>query len=48
MESIYKLLPLELAITDFISFHETIFGKIPLEELEEAWFIENHHKKTLV
>jgi exopolysaccharide biosynthesis polyprenyl glycosylphosphotransferase len=40
VESIYRLLPLELAITDFITFYETIFGKIPLEELEETWFIE--------
>lgn len=40
VESIYRLLPLELTITDFITFYETIFGKIPLEELEETWFIE--------
>lgn len=40
VKSIYKLLPLELTITDFITFYETIFRKIPLEELEEAWFIE--------
>ncbi len=40
VESIYRLLPLELTITDFISFYETIFAKIPLEELEESWFIE--------
>jgi len=39
-ESIYKLLPLGLAITDFASLYETVFSKIPLEELEEAWFIE--------
>jgi len=40
VESIYRLLPFELSITDFITFYETIFGKIPLEELEETWFIE--------
>jgi exopolysaccharide biosynthesis polyprenyl glycosylphosphotransferase len=40
VKSIYQLLPLELTITDFISFYETVFGKIPLEELEENWFIE--------
>ena len=40
VKSIYKLLPLELTITDFITFYETIFAKIPLEELEESWFIE--------
>lgn len=39
-KSIYKLLPLELAITDFITFYEMIFRKIPLEEMEESWFIE--------
>ena len=40
VESVYRLLPLELTTTDFITFYETIFGKIPLEELEETWFIE--------
>ena len=40
VKSIYQLLPLELTITDFINFNETIFGKILLEELEEVWFIE--------
>ena len=40
VESVYQLLPLELTITDFITFYETIFVKIPLEELEETWFIE--------
>ena len=40
VKSIYRLLPLELTITDFINFNETIFGKILLEELEEVWFIE--------
>jgi len=40
VESVYRLLPLELMIIDFVSFYETIFSKIPLEELEESWFIE--------
>ena len=40
VKSIYKLLPLEFTITDFIAFYETVFAKIPLEELEESWFIE--------
>lgn len=40
IKSIYKLLPLGLTITDSIIFYETIFRKIPLEELEESWFIE--------
>ena len=37
---IYKLLPYKIAITDFVSFYEMIFQKLPLEELEESWFIE--------
>lgn len=37
---IYKLLPYKITITDFISFYEMIFRKLPLEELEESWFIE--------
>jgi len=40
IDSIYKLLPLGLAITNFISLYEYVFRKIPLEELEESWFIE--------
>ena len=40
VKSIYKLLPLGLTIADFITFYETVFGKIPLEESEENWFIE--------
>jgi exopolysaccharide biosynthesis polyprenyl glycosylphosphotransferase len=37
---IYQLLPYEIAVVDFITFYETIFQKLPLEELEESWFIE--------
>jgi exopolysaccharide biosynthesis polyprenyl glycosylphosphotransferase len=40
VKSIYELLPLGLTIADFITFYEAIFGKIPLEESEESWFIE--------
>src|SRR3989344_3846210 len=38
---IYKLLPLEIQIMDFADFYESIFQKVPLEELEESWFIES-------
>jgi len=37
---IYQLLPLKINIIDFVSLFEIIFQKIPLEELEESWFIE--------
>lgn len=40
VKTIYRLLPRELAIADAVSFYETVFRKIPLEELEETWFIE--------
>lgn len=38
---IYKLLPLEIQIMNFSDFYELIFQKVPLEELEESWFIES-------
>jgi len=37
---IYHLLPYEIRIIDFITFYEMVFQKLPLEELEESWFIE--------
>lgn len=37
---IYRLLPLEIKILDLSHFYETIFQKVPLEEIEESWFIE--------
>lgn len=40
IKTIYRLLSREMAINDSVSFYETIFKKIPLEELEEDWFIE--------
>ena len=40
IKSIYKLLSSRIAIMDFVGFYETIFQKLPLEELEEGWFIE--------
>lgn len=38
---VYQLLPLGVSIINFWDFYEVIFEKIPLEELEETWFIEN-------
>lgn len=38
---VYRLLPLGLGIINFWDFYETIFEKVPLEELEEGWFVEN-------
>jgi exopolysaccharide biosynthesis polyprenyl glycosylphosphotransferase len=37
---IYRLLPLKISLIDLITFYETIFQKLPLEELDENWFIE--------
>jgi len=36
----YQLLPSKIAIVDLITFYETIFRKLPLEELNESWFID--------
>lgn len=38
---VYKLLSHEVNIINFWNFYEIIFEKVPLEELEEGWFIEN-------
>lgn len=37
---VYQLLPLKIEILDSIDFFELIFQKIPLDELDEGWFIE--------
>jgi len=37
---IYQLLSSKIAVMDFATFYEMIFQKVPLEELEESWFIE--------
>lgn len=37
---IYRLLSSSLTISDLASFYEATFQKVPLEELEEGWFIE--------
>ncbi|MEK7465665.1 MAG: sugar transferase [Patescibacteria group bacterium] len=39
--SLYKLLMLEIEILNLWDFYEGIFEKIPLDELNETWFIEN-------
>jgi exopolysaccharide biosynthesis polyprenyl glycosylphosphotransferase len=36
-----KLLPLQANFVSFWDFYELIFEKIPLDELEESWFLEN-------
>ena len=37
---IYQLLPLEVKVINFREFYELVCQKIPLEELEESWFVE--------
>ena len=39
--AIYNNLALGIDVLDIASFYEIIFGKTPLKELEEAWFLEN-------
>ncbi len=41
LASVYKLLPLEVEILNVLDFYETLFEKVPLDELNEGWFIEN-------
>lgn len=36
----YQLLASKIGIIDLITFYEMIFQKLPLDELEESWFIE--------
>jgi len=40
-QALYRLLPLNIAIVDIVTFYEAVFQKIPLNELDEGWFIEN-------
>lgn len=37
---VYQLLPLKIEILNSIDFFELIFQKIPLDELDEGWFIK--------
>jgi lipopolysaccharide/colanic/teichoic acid biosynthesis glycosyltransferase len=41
VRDLYRLLPLGIAIFNFSDFYELMFERVPLEELEEAWFIEH-------
>ncbi len=43
---IYKNLPLGIRVLNLSEFYENIFQKVPLTELEEAWFLENFIYKT--
>src|SRR3989344_7350669 len=36
---LYRLLPLKIKILNLLDFYESIFQKVPLEELEEGWFV---------
>lgn len=38
---VYQLLPLGVHIVDFVDFYEQVFRQIPLQEIEENWFIEH-------
>ena len=38
---VYKFLAYKVNVTNFWHFYEQVFEKVPLEELEEGWFIEN-------
>lgn len=37
---LYTLLPFEAALMSFSDFYELIFDRVPIDELEEGWFIE--------
>lgn len=39
--ALYDLLPLGVNLMSFSDFYETIFEKVPLEEIEEGWFVEH-------
>jgi exopolysaccharide biosynthesis polyprenyl glycosylphosphotransferase len=38
---LYDLFATGIAVTDIVSFYELIMRKVPLLEIQEAWFIEN-------
>ncbi len=40
IKDFYQLLYSKIAIIDLIDFYETIFQKLPLEEMGKSWFIE--------
>jgi len=41
LQSIFKLLHLEITLMNHTAFFEMVFEKIPLKELNENWFVEN-------
>ena len=41
VRKLYRLLPLGVSIFNFSDFYELMFERVPLEELEEGWFIEH-------
>ena len=43
--AIYKQLVLGIEVTDLADLYESIFKKVPLDELEEVWFLENIAKR---
>ena len=40
IKAIYKFISSEITILDLVSFYEVLLEKIPLDELDENWFIE--------
>jgi exopolysaccharide biosynthesis polyprenyl glycosylphosphotransferase len=41
ISALYGLLPLGANLMNFSDFYEAIFEKVPLEEVEEGWFVEH-------
>ncbi len=41
IRALYNLLPLGITIINFADFYELVFERVPLDELEEGWFIEH-------
>lgn len=41
LTAVYHLLPLEVGVMNFWDFYEMVFEKVPLDELNEGWFLEN-------
>lgn len=41
LNAMYRLLPMGINMLHFSDFYEAIFGKVPLSETEELWFIEH-------
>ncbi|MCK4520297.1 exopolysaccharide biosynthesis polyprenyl glycosylphosphotransferase [Candidatus Parcubacteria bacterium] len=40
-QKIFSTLPLKLNYISFITFYETITKKVPLEDIDELWFLQN-------